>query len=98
VPGLTIAPGRRGESFLRSSRVTCLRALSCSGADCFVAVYQDGVKLFEPGQSGAASRPDFSRLQVTDYALVEFYPGAAATPAGFGNSPCGTLALWTREK
>ena len=66
---------------------------------CFVAVYQDGMRLY----SGTAGEQpiDFQRLQVKDYAGVEFYPGGASIPQEFNQtkgSDCGTLLLWTRER
>jgi hypothetical protein len=66
---------------------------------CFVAVYQDGMRLYS---GNAGEQPiDFQRLQVNQYAGIEFYPGGASLPQQFNQtkgSDCGTLLLWTREK
>ena len=66
---------------------------------CFVAVYQDGMRLYS---GNAGEQPiDFQRLQVNQYAGIEFYPGGASIPQQFNQtkgSDCGTLLLWTRER
>jgi hypothetical protein len=80
-------------------------------ADCFVTVYTDGIRTFDytmvghmPGPDSLimqyANIPDFRRLDVSDYAGVEFYPGASTLPPWVSptNSDCGVLLLWTREK
>ena len=99
LPGLTTLYGAHGESFLRSSRTTCTRAMLCKGADCFVTVIRDGIKLYDPTMP-ASSRVDFSRMSPMDFDVVEFYPGGSTVPAEFGtwNSPCGVLLLWSREQ
>jgi hypothetical protein len=35
-----------------------------------------------------------------DYAIAEFYPGPATAPIEYvsGNTNCGVLLLWTRER
>jgi hypothetical protein len=91
-PGLMSASGPHSETYFLSSRQTCRRSLGCVRPDCYVSVYIDGVQ--------STLLPDFSRFSPQDYAIVEFYPGPADTPAEFGgtNAPCGTLLLWSRER
>lgn len=66
---------------------------------CFVAIYQDGMRLYagNPGEQPI----DFQRLQVNQYAGIEYYAGGASVPQQFNQtkgSDCGTLLLWTRER
>jgi hypothetical protein len=102
LPGLTSIPGRHGEVYIRSSRVNCIRAFtaSCQPPDCFVSVYMDGVKVYDPVTMKGSEPFDFGRTSSMDFAIVEFYPGSSSTPAEFStwNSPCGMLLLWTRER
>lgn len=64
------------------------------GLNCDVAVYENGVK--------RASRDpiDFDRVNVSDYAGVEFYAGPETYPAWISptDNDCGVLLLWTRER
>lgn len=86
-----------------SSRPGCdgSRADPCdlnSPRGCWVAVYLDGIPIFT-GPPGNA--PDFARMQVNEYAAVEYYSGGARIPVQFGSgksSDCGVLLLWTRER
>ena len=91
-----------GEIYIRSSRVGCVRSLSdsCKTPNCFATVYIDGVKVYDPVAMQGSQPYDFARKSPKDYAMVEFYPGSASTPAEFStwNSPRGTLLLWTRER
>jgi hypothetical protein len=102
LPGLTTQVGPRGETWMRSSRTPCLHPTmkgGCRNPDCYVAVYQDGVKMFDPVSSSAAQRVDFSRISSIDFAIAEYYPGGSSAPAEYGgaNAPCGVLLLWSRE-
>jgi hypothetical protein len=102
LPGLTTQVGPRGETWMRSSRTPCLHPTmkgGCRNPDCYVAVYQDGVKMFDPVSSSPAQRVDFSRITSMDYAIAEYYPGGSSAPAEYGgaNAPCGVLLLWSRE-
>lgn len=66
---------------------------------CWVAVYVDGVAIYVGEASLPA--PDFQRLQVREYAGVEYYAGGASVPAQYSGvkaSDCGVLLLWTRER
>ncbi len=87
-----LASGRKqapGPVFLNADRMIT----------CFVTVYMDGARIWDYTQP-AATRPDFSRLSVRDFAGVEYHPGGATLPAGYSpmNSDCGVLLLWTRER
>jgi hypothetical protein len=102
-PGLTYADGAHGEVYLLSSRVPCVHAFikgQCGNGNCFVTVYEDGVKTFDPTATQGRVPPDFSRMSVMNYGFVEYYPGGASAPVDFGglNAGCGVLLLWTREK
>lgn len=92
LPGLMSAEGPHSETYFLSTRQTCRSALGCQRPDCYITVYIDGVQ--------STIMPDFSRMYPDDYAIVEYYPGAASTPAEYGGtqSPCGALLLWTRER
>jgi hypothetical protein len=63
-----------------------------TGGTCAVAVYENGVRLTSP--------PNFDRVNVDDYAGVEFYAGAETYPVWISptNNSCGILLLWLREK
>jgi hypothetical protein len=86
-------------SFLVSSRTPCKGGAGggCKSPDCFVAVYIDGVRVFDPTMP-AATVPDISRFGTIDYTAAEFYPSGAPTPGDIAslNSQCGTLLLYTR--
>ena len=59
---------------------------------CYITVYIDGIR--------DAYVDDFRRLNIDQFAGVEFYEGAATMPAEFNTtgSGCGVLLLWTRER
>lgn len=71
--------------------------------ECFMALWVDGVRVFEPSSSensGAApiDPPNINGISVDDLEGIEVYRGPAETPAEFGgtNAMCGTVVLWTR--
>lgn len=97
MPGLTTVSDRYGHVYLGSTRTACVRALSCRQTNCYVTVYQDGVKIYDPRTSDATQRPDVSRMTTTDYAIVEFYPSTTTAPPEYSGA-CGVLLLWTRER
>ena len=97
MPGVMMTTGQHGESYLVTTRTQCVRALSCRAANCFVTIYQDGVKVFDPATSGSAQRLDFNHLTTTDYAIAEYYPSTAVAPPEYQGA-CGVLLLWTRER
>jgi hypothetical protein len=101
VPGLMRTNGPHGESYLVSSRKPCSGGAlrRCIQPDCYVSVFQDGIKLYDAGMS-RAQPPDFSKMDGLQYAAAEYYAGGAATPPEYNQTSngCGTLILWTREK
>lgn len=58
-----------------------------------VAVYEDGIK------RASLTPIDFSKVQVDDYAGVEFYAGSETYPVWISptDNDCGVLLLWTRD-
>ena len=100
-PGVVIVSAA-GYTYLASSRKCSVAGATASckgGSTCWVAVYQDGIRIYD-ATMGAMNRPDFNRIAVREYAAVEFYPSDASLPMQSSNrgSDCGTLLLWTREK
>jgi hypothetical protein len=70
-----------------------LRSLS-PGLTCNVAVYENGIKRASLGPI------DFDKVNVSDYAGVEFYAGPETYPVWISptDNDCGVLLLWTRER
>ena len=92
MPGMMSSQGAHGETYLVSSRHPCANTMGgCRNPNCFVAVYIDGIL-------STQVPTDFNRLSPQDYAIAEFYSSPESTPAEFGQSSCGTLLLWTRER
>jgi hypothetical protein len=106
LPGLQISMGPRGTKYLASGRKQCSGPALLRSCDptkqpsCFVAVYIDGVRVYDPGMRDNSARPDFARLSAQDYGAAEFYQGASIPPEflSAANSDCGVLLLWTRTK
>ena len=110
IPGIMIGSGRTGE-YAGSTRGgggspagvmgPLPRADSgdrTSPRGCWVAVYLDGIPIYTGPPQPA---PDLARMQVRDFAAVEFYAGGATMPVQFSQmkaSDCGVLLLWTRER
>ena len=93
MPGLLSVPGAHGETYFVSSRQPCSKGMGgCVRPDCFVKLYINGIL------STAAA--DYNRMSPIDYAIAEFYPGPATAPIEYvtGNTNCGVLLLWTRER
>jgi hypothetical protein len=67
---------------------------------CWVSVYTDGIRTYDPIAMPGVNPPDFSQLDVHQFGAIEYYPGSATVPAQFNGSgnTCGTLLLWTRER
>jgi hypothetical protein len=67
---------------------------------CYVAVYVDGLKIYQGPPSTSNPAPDFDKMNIHEYAAAEFYPGGASIPSKFNatGSSCGSLLLWTRER
>jgi len=102
IPGIMMTEGPHAETYIVSSRKPCkgLTVLSaCKTPNCYVSIYQDGVRIYDAGMPGAPV-PDFSRLSATDYEAAEYYAGGATLPPEYNatSSGCGALLLWTRER
>jgi hypothetical protein len=106
IPGVTFSG-----PYLVSSRKQCKGAVfagPCKAMNCYVAVYIDGVLDFRSQMTDEVTNtaqlrtiiPDLTRINVSDYAGVEFYADAASAPIGMHSDDdgCGSLYLWTREK
>ncbi|MEO7965296.1 MAG: carboxypeptidase regulatory-like domain-containing protein [Gemmatimonadaceae bacterium] len=61
---------------------------------CFAQVFVDGARA--NGMQNDAF--DFSQLQITDIAAMEFYRSASETPTQFSgpSAACGTVVIWTK--
>ena len=107
LPGIVVATSRTG-AYAASNRgggVSPSRGLPradptdpMSPRGCWVAVYLDGVPIYAGPPQPA---PDLARMQVQDFAAVEFYPGGATVPIQYNatkKNDCGVLLLWTRER
>ena len=95
IPGLLAVTARRSSAtYIASGRKMCSGPAlgACNSPSCVVDVYQDGVLMSGPF--------DVNRVQVSDYAAVEFYHGGADAPVQYNatRNGCGTLLLWTRER
>jgi hypothetical protein len=101
VPGIMRTNGPHGESYIVSSRKPCTGGAlrGCRQPDCYVSVFQDGIKIYDAGMA-RVQPPDFDRMDGLQFAAAEYYAGGAATPPEFNQTSngCGTLILWTREK
>ena len=99
-PGVITVQGPGGAKYLASGRRMCSGPAmrQCRGPDCFVTVYQDGAKIYDPNNVGT-QRVDFEHMSPRDYEAAEFYQGAEVPPEynATGNS-CGVLVLWSRTK
>jgi hypothetical protein len=66
---------------------------------CWVDVYIDDLPIYK--YNSELPVPDMNRMQVMDYAGVEFYTGASTIPPKYAATVfgrCGLLLLWTRER
>jgi hypothetical protein len=111
LPGGRAIYGPQGAEFFVSTRKPCRgRALSsCARPNCFVTVFLNGALIYSVGAMPLSSDgrsapenqpPDVYRIRVKELAGVEFYPSDSSIPAEFraGDSGCGTLLLWSRER
>jgi hypothetical protein len=70
-------------------------------ASCYATVYLDGILIWEliPNAPRPEPPPDLSELtNLTQLAGIEYYAGVGTVPTMFKQSPCGVIALWTRER
>jgi hypothetical protein len=67
---------------------------------CYMQIFLDGVRVFEPSQLGSPGMepPDVNQYTIAGIEGIEVYRGPAETPPEFGgtNAMCGTLVIWTR--
>ena len=111
VPGVVFTPSRGTALYLSSGRKQfpgrVLSGSNSSAYQCWVSLYIDGALVYNYGMEGRSPagvapplRPDFSRINVADYAGVEFYAGGSTFPPWISptNNDCGVLLLWSREK
>ena len=67
---------------------------------CYLQIFLDGVRVFEPSQLGSPGMdpPDVNQYTIAGIEGIEVYRGPAETPPEFGgtNAMCGTLVIWTR--
>ena len=100
LPGVIAVNGPGSAKYLASGRKMCSGPAmrQCRAPDCFVSVYQDGAKIYDPANVGAP-RVDFEHMSPRDYEAVEFYQGAEV-PAEYNSTgnACGVLVLWSRTK
>ncbi len=91
VRGVRVVPYGSGGQTVVSMRGSS----GLSGADCYLAVWLDGVLVTSPG------RPyDLEVQRIGRLAAVEVYSGPAEVPIEFdspGNG-CGVLVLWTKDR
>ena len=103
IPGLRVYR-REGWEYLSSGRGACQsRSFECPGGVMFcpVTLYIDGMIAYNPGlDQKSANVPDMSRINIADYAGIEYYAGGASVPLQYNASTgnCGVLLLWTRER
>jgi hypothetical protein len=92
LPGVTIRCPKTGprkfECFAVSSRGM---KNAVQGGDCETNLYIDGV---------AVSDNDLEKLNVNEFAALEFYSGGATIPVQYNRTgaSCGAILLWTRER
>jgi len=67
---------------------------------CWVAVFVDGILLFDGLPKKGELPPDIGQVMTLNLSGVEYYSGASAIPLQFKttHSNCGTLLLWTRGR
>lgn len=68
---------------------------------CYATVYLDGIMVWElvPNAPRPEPPPDLSALaNLNQLSGIEYYAGIGTVPTMFKQSPCGVIALWTRER
>ena len=96
---MTFAASQRGTSSGIGSQPHALPYDPKSPRGCWVSVFLDGVRIYDPGGGGAA--PDFQLMAANEFGGVEYYPGGATIPEQFrtmSQGDCGAVLLWTRER
>jgi hypothetical protein len=105
IPGvMTVAgvPQRRPSSkFLVSTRKMCAGETmkACQTPNCFVSVYENGVKIYDAANRDPSLIPDVEHMSSRDYSAVEYYsPGEVPAEYEGTGAGCGVLLLWLRER
>jgi hypothetical protein len=108
---LSRVPGVRPVNYTdpRSMRQKAVMATRRGGSgltksQCFMAVWLDGVKIFEPtsgsGGSPRVDPPDITHYLIRDLEAIEVYEGPASLPpelSGTGGN-CGAVVMWSRRR
>jgi hypothetical protein len=105
IPGVTtvfgVAQKRPSSKFLVSTRKMCAGNVMtlCKQPNCFVTVYEDGVRIYDAANSDPSMIPDMEHMNSRQYAAIEFY-NAGEAPAEYTGTGggCGVLLLWSRER
>ena len=110
LPELLIrVPGVRSVNFVepgtRSSRAVMATRRGGEGmsgkTQCYMAIWYDGVKLFEPSAGpGGRSPPDITDFKIRDLEAIEVYEGPSSLPAELSGTGgmCGAIVLWSRRR
>ncbi len=106
VPGVQPAKVRRGGRDILV--MVSARGGSLSGPGCPMAIWVDGVRVWEPRAGTRSSAvpnpaldpPDINQWAVNGLEAIEVYRGASETPPQLGGTgaACGTIVLWTRKR
>jgi hypothetical protein len=90
-PGLRVNCSRTGVTACFATSTRQVSKLALSGGPCRPDIYMDGVP---------SPDDDLERLNVDQFAGVEYYAGGASIPAKYNRvgSSCGVILLWTRER
>ena len=102
IPGTTLIPFNSKYYLGASREQDRLRRVRASRdphapTGCWVAVYYDGLRIYQFGDEEA---PDMNAFEGREFEAIEYYAGPSQTPPELnmtGNG-CGVLVLWTRQK
>jgi Carboxypeptidase regulatory-like domain/TonB-dependent Receptor Plug Domain len=99
--GPVLKQGGRASASAASAGGSQKSAIKVRG--CWITFFVDGVRIYDATMTERDSSyrpPDAGRMDVRDYAGIEYYAGGATIPPQFNStgSSCGTLLLWTRER
>jgi hypothetical protein len=105
VPGILAMSSGRGTLLATHRTTTCGGPVfaGCKPGQapvCYATVYIDGVLVYEMAKAPGMGAPDFGRMDVRQFAAVEYYAGGATVPVQYNatGSGCGVFLLWTRER
>ena len=103
LPGLRIMQCR-GQHFASSTSAPGHQQEACpprGPRGCWVAVYVDGLMIFDRLQPNARENPpDVGQFFAMNLSGIEYYSNASSTPLQFKTlqNNCGTLLFWTRGR